>query len=73
MGVMAPQVRPLGSVSVRLTVPEKPLTADTVTVEVMEEPTLPEGEVAITVNPAKANVALVECISEPLVPFIVRT
>jgi len=70
---MAPQVRPLGRVSVRVTVPEKPFTANTVIVEVIEEPTLPEGEVAVTVRPAKANVALVECVSEPLVPVIVRT
>ena len=73
LGLMAPQVRPEARVSVRLTVPEKPFTANTVIVDVMEEPTLPEGEVAVTVKPAKANVALVECIREPLVPVIVRT
>ncbi len=46
-GVMAPQVRLAGTVSVRLTVPVKPLTAATVIVDDAEVPTWAAvGEVA---------------------------
>ena len=38
VGVIAPQVRPAGTVSVSETVPVKPLTAVTVIVEVPEAP-----------------------------------
>ena len=37
-GLIAPQVKLAGTVSVRLTVPVKPLTADTVMVDVAEVP-----------------------------------
>ena len=46
-GVIAPQLRFAGTVSVRLTVPENPLSAETVTVEVADWPVLTgAGEVA---------------------------
>ena len=46
-GVIAPQVRLAGTVSVRLTVPVKPLTAATVIVDDAEVPTwAAAGEVA---------------------------
>jgi len=45
-GVIAPQVKPEGTVSVRLTVPLKVPTADTVIVEVAVDPIVAEGEVA---------------------------
>jgi hypothetical protein len=48
---MAPQVRPAGTVSVRLTVPLKTPTAATVIVEVAEVPTVTvAGEVALIVK-----------------------
>lgn len=61
--VMAPQVKPTGTVSVRLTVPLKAPTAVTVIVEVAEVPTTTEaGEVAVIVKSEawKMNVAVVE-------------
>jgi hypothetical protein len=71
---MAPQVRPAGTVSVRLTVPVKPLTAETVIVEVSEEPTrAAAGEVAETVKSVTVNVAVVEWVRAPLVPVMVTT
>ena len=57
---MAPQVRFAGTVSVRVTVPVKPLTAVIVIVEVAETPTLTEaGEVAAIVKSVTENVAVV--------------
>ena len=47
VGVIAPQVRPRGRVSVRATVPEKPFSAVTVMVEVALAPVLTAaGELA---------------------------
>lgn len=47
-GVMAPQVKPAGTVSVRLTVPLKDPIALTVIVEVADAPTVTaDGEVAV--------------------------
>ena len=60
LGVIAPQVSPEGTVSVRLTVPVKPLTAVTVMVDVAELPTVTaEGEVAEIVKSVTVNVAVV--------------
>jgi hypothetical protein len=59
VGVMAPQVNPVGTVSVRLTVPVKPLTAVIVIVEVNDAPGLPEGLVAVMVKSVTENVAVV--------------
>ena len=61
VGVMAPQVRLAGTVSVSDTVPVKPLTAVTVIVEVAETPALTAaGEVALIVKSVTVNVAVVE-------------
>ena len=74
-GVIAPQVRPAGTVSVRATTPEKPFKAETVMVEVALTPVLTvDGEVADIEKSAafaKVNVALAEWDSDPLVPVIV--
>jgi hypothetical protein len=70
-GVIAPQVRPEGTVSVNDTVPVKPLTAATVIVEVRVEPLMPVGEVAAIVKSVTVNVAVAECVRVPLVPVIV--
>ncbi len=59
--MIAPQVRPTGTVSVRPTVPAKPFTPVTVIVEIPEEPTiLAAGEVAAMVKSVKAKVAVAE-------------
>ena len=73
VGVIAPQVRFVGTVSVRLTVPVKPLTAATVIVEVAEVPAwTAAGEVADIVKSLTVKVAVVEWLRVPLVPVIVR-
>ena len=75
-GVIAPQVRLAGTVSVRVTVPVKAPTAVTVIVEVAEVPTVTgAGEVAVIVKSlaTTVNVAVVECDRLPLVPVIVTT
>ncbi len=60
-GLIAPQVRFAGTVSVRLTVPVKPLTAVTVIVEVAEVPTVTAaGDVADIVKSLTVKVAVVE-------------
>jgi hypothetical protein len=71
-GVIAPHVRFAGTVSVRLTVPVKPLTAATVIVEVAETPALTAAEeVAAIVKSVTVKVAVVEWVIAPLVPVIV--
>jgi hypothetical protein len=73
VGLIAPQVRLAGTVSVRLTVPVNPLRAVTVMVEVAETPALTAaGEVAAMLKSVTVNVALVEWLKVPLVPVIVR-
>ena len=74
VGVIAPQVRLAGTVSVRLTVPVKPLTAVTVIVEVADVLawTAP-GEVADIVKSVTLKVAVVLWERVPLVPVIVTT
>ena len=58
-GVIAPHVRPAGTVSVRVTTPAKPLTAVTVIVETADEPALTAaGEDAAIVKSTKLNVAV---------------
>ncbi len=60
-GLIAPQVKLAGTVSVRLTVPVNPLTAVTVIVKVAEVPTATAaGEVAEIVKSVTVNVAVVE-------------
>ena len=73
VGLMAPQVRFVGTVSVRLTVPVNPLRAVTVIVEVADTPALTgAGEVAEMLKSRTVKVAVVECERVPLVPVIVR-
>ena len=72
LGAIVPQVSPVGTVSVRVTVPAKPFCPVTVMVDVMEAPTVPEGEVAARVKPTTANVAVAEWVRVPLVPVIVN-
>ena len=61
VGVIAPQVRLTGTVSVRLTVPVNPLIAATVIVEVAEVPAwTAAGEVAATEKSVTVKVAVVE-------------
>src|SRR5439155_278717 len=67
-GVIAPQVRPAGTVSVRVTTPAKPFTAVIVIVEVAEEPAgTAAGDVAAMVKSTKLNVAVAVWTSDPLV------
>jgi hypothetical protein len=73
VGVIAPQVRFAGTVSVKATVPVKPFTAATVIVEVADTPALTAaGDVAATVKSVIMKVAVVEWLNVPLVPVIVR-
>ncbi len=73
VGVIAPQVRFAGTVSVRLTVPVNPFSAAIVIVEVAEVPTVTAaGDVAVMLKSRTVNVAVVECDKVPLVPVIVR-
>jgi hypothetical protein len=73
VGVIAPQVKLAGTVSVKLTVPVKPLSAVTVIVEVADTPAFTAaGEVAEMLKSLTVNVAVVEWESVPLVPVIVR-
>jgi hypothetical protein len=72
-GVIAPQVKPAGTVSVRATVPAKPFSASTVIVDVADVPAGTEaGEVAAMVKSTKMKVAVALWTSVPLVPVIVR-
>jgi len=71
-GVIAPQVNPAGTTSVRVTVPVNPFTAETVIVEVIWVPGLPETLVADIVKSVTVKVAVVEWDSAPLVPVIGR-
>jgi len=74
VGVIAPQVKLAGTVSVKLTVPVKPLTAATVIVEVEETPALTAaGDVALTVKSVTVKVAVALWVSVPLVPVTVTT
>lgn len=73
LGVIDPQLRPLGTVSVRLTVPLKPLSAVTVIVETSELPTVPDGDVAAMLKSVTAKVEVAVCVRLPLVPVIVST
>jgi hypothetical protein len=72
-GVIAPQVRPVGTVSVRATVPAKPFSAVTVIVDVAEEPAFTAaGDVAAIVMSTWLNVAVAVWTRVPLVPVMVR-
>jgi hypothetical protein len=72
VGLIAPQVKPEGTVSVNATVPVKPLTAAIVMVEVAETPTVTAaGEVAVRVKSVIVNVTVVVMTVLPLVPVTV--
>ena len=59
LGVIAPQVNPAGTVSVRVTTPANPFSAVMVIVEVADEPTGTDaGDVAAMVKSRKMNVAV---------------
>jgi hypothetical protein len=74
VGVIAPQVRFAGTVSVRATVPVNPFTAATVMVEVALVPAwTAAGEVAAIVKSVTLNVAVALWLKVPLVPVIVTT
>lgn len=71
-GVIALQVNPDGTVSMRLTIPANPLIEETVIVELAEVPIVKAvGEVADTAKSVTANVALAEWRSVRLAPVIV--
>jgi len=70
-GVIAPQVNPAGTLSVRLTTPAKPFRAVIVIVEVPEFGRVAVGEVAAIVKSTKLNVAVAEWVSVVLVPVTV--
>jgi hypothetical protein len=71
-GVIAPQVRLAGTVSVRLTTPVKPLIAATVIVDDTDVPTVAEaGDVAEIVKSVTVKVAVAVWVIAPLVPVIV--
>ena len=73
VGEIAPQVRPDGTVSVRLTVPAKPLRAVIVIVEVAEVLIrTAAGDEAAIVKSVTVKVAVAVCTSVPLVPVTVR-
>ena len=74
-GVMGPQVRLAGTVSVSVTVPENVPIGATVMVDVAETPALTAaGDVAAMLKSlcVKTKVAVVECDRVPLVPVMVR-
>ena len=73
VGLIEPQVRLAGTVSVRLTVPVNPLTAVTVMVEAADVPTVTAaGDVAETAKSVTVKVAVVLRLNVPLVPVMVR-
>jgi hypothetical protein len=73
VGVMAPQVKLAGTVSVKDTVPVNPLTAATVMVDVADVPTVTAaGDVATMEKLVTVKVAVAEWVKTPLVPVIVR-
>ncbi len=58
-GVIAPQVKPAGTVAVKATVPTNPFNAPTVMVDVADVPALTAaGEVAAIVKSTKLKVAV---------------
>lgn len=75
LGVIAPQVKPDGTVSVRLTVPLKPPRAVTVIVDVAEVPTVTAAgdDAVIEKSLVVVKVAVAEWDSVPLVPVTVTT
>lgn len=61
IGLIIPQVRPVGGLSVRLTVPVNPFTAVTVIVDIAETPTsAADGELAEMVKSTTVKIAVPE-------------
>jgi len=72
LGVIAPQTKPAGTVSVRVLVPVNPLSPTTVMVDVADAvASTAAGELAAIVKSVSRNVAVAECERVPLVPVIV--
>jgi len=72
VGLIAPHVRPEGTMSVKLTTPPKPLSALTVIVDGTEIPTLAAaGVVAATVKSWTLKMAVAKSVKFPLTPKIV--
>ena len=65
-GVIGPHVRPDGVIVVRAVGPPYPLSAWMVTVELVEEPALVVGEVAVVVKSWNRNVGVTIWVREPL-------
>lgn len=74
--MIAPQVNPAGTVSVKETAPAKPPCAVIVIVDVIDWPTVTAaGELAAMVKSCAAltvKVAVAECVKDPLVPVNVN-
>ena len=74
LGVIVPQVSPVGTVSVRATAPAKPACEVTVIVDEADEPVFTAaGDVAEIVKSGvapKVNVTVVEWDKDPLAPVI---
>ena len=71
-GVSAPHVKPAGTVSVSVTTPAKPLTQETVIVEVALTPVLTAaGEVAVIVKSVTVKRTVVEWVKLPLLPVTI--
>jgi len=71
-GVIVPQVRPEGAVSIKVTVPEKPLRGVMEMVDTVEAPELTGvGMEVVMLKSWNRNVAVAEWTSESLVPMVV--
>jgi hypothetical protein len=72
VGVIGPQFSPEGIVSVRLTIPPKPLSAVTVMVDGTETPTLAAaGDVVAMLKSWTLKMAVAKCVKLPFTPKIV--
>ena len=72
VGEIAPHVKPAGGVPVSDTTPAKPLRAETVIVEVAEEPTVTAAGVDATIVKSRTTtVTVVELVVAPLAAFTV--
>ena len=76
VGLMDPQTRPVGTVSVSATVPVNPPTAAIVMVDVVDAPVLAgDGVEAVMVKlgpePGTVTLTVAEWLSDPLVPLTV--
>lgn len=75
LGEIAPQLRPLGTVSVRVSTPMKPPSAVTVMVEVGDRPTLDglgeDARIEKSGDDETETATIAECETEPLAPVTV--